>query len=48
MDVVTVDVKVNGVDEAVEKATELTTKIQEAKTLAGELASMMENLKVDI
>lgn len=43
-----VAVHLDGVDAATEKATELAQKISEAKTLAGELASLMENLEVEI
>ena len=43
-----VAVHLDGVDIATKKATELAQKISEAKTLAGELASLMETLKVKI
>lgn len=43
-----VSVRLDGVDAATEKATELAQKISEAKTLAGELASLMEKLEVEI
>lgn len=37
---------IDGVDEAAEKAVELARKISEAKTLAGELASLIGRLEV--
>ena len=37
-----------GVEEAVEKAVKLQEKINEAKALAGELASLIEKLEVRV
>jgi hypothetical protein len=42
------DVKINGVEEAIAKAEELTNKIKEARTLAGELALMLDKLEVEV
>lgn len=41
-------VKLAGVDEAAQKATQLAEKIREAITLAGELASMLGELEVKL
>lgn len=41
-------VKLNGVDEATEKAAQLIEKIHEARTLAGELASMLGKLEIKL
>lgn len=41
-------VKLNGVDETTEKATQLIEKIHEARTLAGELASMLGKLEIKL
>ena len=41
-------VHLDGVDTATQKAAELVKKINEAKTLAGELASLMEKLEVKV
>ena len=43
---ITAEVHLDGTDVAVQKATALAEKINEAKTLAGELASLMEKLEV--
>lgn len=45
---ITVSVRLDGVDAATQKAVELAQKINEAKTLAGELASLMEKLEVKV
>lgn len=45
---VTVNVRLGGVDAATQKAIELAQKINEAKTLAGELSSLIEKLEVKI
>lgn len=45
---VNVNVHLSGVDEAKAKAVELAEKINEAKTLAGELASLIEKLEVKV
>lgn len=41
-------VHLSGVDESTKKAVVLAEKINEAKTLAGELASLMEKLEVKV
>lgn len=41
-------VHLSGVDVATQKAVELSEKINEAKTLAGELASLIEKLEVKV
>lgn len=41
-------VHLSGVDVATQKAAELAEKINEAKTLAGELASLIEKLEVKV
>lgn len=48
MDQVDVNVKIIGIEEAIEKATKLAKAIEEARTLAGELASMLEELEITI
>lgn len=45
---VSVTVRLDGVDDAVKAASELATKINEAKTLAGEFASLIEKLEVKV
>lgn len=45
---VTVNVQLNGVEEAASKAAELVEKIMEAKTAATELASLLERLEVKV
>ncbi len=46
--VVTIDVKVNGIEEANKKLDELIAKIEEVQTRAGELAHMTGNIKFDL
>ncbi len=46
--VVTIDVKVNGIEEALEKLDELIAKIEEVQTRAGELANLAGNIKFDV
>ncbi len=41
-------VHLSGAEEAAKKAAELAEKINEAKTLAGELASLVETLEVKV
>lgn len=48
MDAVNLEVKVSGLNEATEKASQLIKKMQEAKSLAGELASCIGELKLSI
>jgi len=43
---ITAEVHLDGTDAAAQKAAALAEKINEAKTLAGELASLMEKLEV--
>lgn len=45
---ITVTACLDGVDAAKQKAVELAEKINEAKTLAGELASLTEKLEVKV
>lgn len=48
MDEIELAVKLAGVDEATKKAEALIEKIKEARTLAGELASMLGELHIDL
>ena len=41
-------VRISGLDDALEKATALSQKINEAKTLADELASLMKGLELEV
>jgi len=41
-------VYLSGIDTAMEKAVQLVSKLNEAKTLAGEMASLMNNLEFEI
>lgn len=41
-------VKLSGADEAIKKAEQLIEKIHEARTLAGELASMLGKLEIKL
>lgn len=41
-------VEVTNLSKATEKASELCDKLKEAKTLAGDLASLLESLEVDV
>ena len=43
-----VQVRCAGLDEATEKAQQLVEKLKEARTLAGELASMLDGLEINI
>lgn len=43
-----VSVTLKGAEEATKKAVELVQKIEEAKTLAGELASLIGQLEIEI
>ncbi len=43
---VDIDAKINGIDEAMEKATELICTLDKARTLTNELNSMIENLEI--
>lgn len=45
---ITVEVHLAGADDAAKAATDLVQKINEAKTLAGELASLIEKLEVKV
>lgn len=45
---INLDVSVNGLEEAQFKATLLALTIKSAKTLAGELADLLEKLSVDV
>ncbi len=45
---ITIDVSVRGIDKATDKARELNEAIEKAKTAAAELASLMQELKLDI
>lgn len=45
---INVDVHLSGANEAAKTATELVEKINEAKTLAGELTSLLEKLEVKV
>lgn len=45
---IVLSVKLNGVDETTEKATQLIEKIHEARKLAGELASMLGELEIKL
>lgn len=44
----TLNVKVRGMDEALSDAKELVLKVQEARMLAGKLASDLEKLEINI
>ncbi len=43
---VDIDAKLNGIDEVMEKATELVCTPDKARTLTNELNSMIENLEI--
>ena len=45
---VTVDVEVNGIDEAVDKAHELVETIKKAKSLADDLTLALNGLETDV
>lgn len=48
MEKIELAVTLNGADEAFEKASQLVQKINEASSLAGELASLLERLEVKV
>ncbi len=43
---VDIDAKLNGMDEVMEKATELIFTLDKARTIANELTSTLENLEI--
>jgi len=48
MNKVEINIGISGIDEAIEKADKLVKAIEEARTLVGELASMLEGLEITI
>lgn len=45
---INLQVEVAGLDEALSKAQQINDKLKEARTLAGELASMLDGLEINI
>lgn len=48
MDAIQIEVDSSGIDESIQKVEALSEKIKEARTLAGELASLLGELKIEL